>query len=453
MHKKSLFIFRRDLRLEDNTGLIAALLESREAVPCFIFDPAQRKGAYFSQNAFQFMCESLSELDSSLRALGSRLFVLEGKPKALVRAVAEEEGIEAVFANRDYTPFAVQRDREISSACRELGIPLYLFSDALLHEPEEVKKPDGTPYTIFTPFFRAASRLAVRKPQKNSGRNYFKGDLRGAVPIPPYRKNPSLALRGGRSAGLKLLARIGKLADYPRKRNIPALDATTHLSAHHKFGTVSIRETYWEIASRLGDAHPLINELYWRDFFTHIAYHFPRVFGKPFNPRYSGLRWKRDRKALGLWKRGKTGFPIVDAGMRQLNTTGFMHNRVRMIAASFLTKDLHIDWREGERYFAQKLVDYDPCVNNGNWQWAASTGCDAQPYFRIFNPWSQQKRFDPDCLYIKKWVPELSSLSAKEIHSLEKRLPPKGYPAPLVNHAREAHISRLIFRRAREGGR
>jgi deoxyribodipyrimidine photo-lyase len=307
---------------------------------------------------------------------------------------------------------------------------------------------------MFTPFFRKASQLLVKKPEKNPHKNYYYGkavgDRRALLQeLLSQYSNPSIFSHGGRSNGIKILRGISSFRFYANLRNYPAKEATTILSPHHKFGTISIRESYHAVADALGTRHPLINELYWRDFFTHVSHNFPRVFGESFNRRYADLEWHGGKAHFEAWKNGKTGFPIVDAGMRQLNQTGFMHNRVRMIVASFLTKDLHVDWRDGERYFAQKLIDYDPCVNNGNWQWSASTGCDAQPYFRIFNPWLQQKRFDPQCEYIKKWVPELSMFSAKEIHALGTQgVPrPEGYPAPIVSHSHESSIAKAMFRK------
>jgi deoxyribodipyrimidine photo-lyase len=239
-----------------------------------------------------------------------------------------------------------------------------------------------------------------------------------------------------------------RLTNYPETRNLPAVNGTSHLSAHHKFGTLSIRETHAAIVDAFGSHHTLINELYWRDFFTHIGYHFPRVYGSAFNTKYNAVKWDRNKSYYEAWCKGMTGFPIVDAGMRELNATGYMHNRVRMITASFLTKDLHLDWRHGERYFARQLVDYDPAVNNGNWQWSASTGCDAQPYFRIFNPWLQQKRFDPDCVYIKHWVPELSHLQPAVIHKLatSPSIRVVNYPKPIVDHSTESQKSKELFK-------
>jgi len=448
----ALFIFRRDLRLEDNTGLISALATSKSVAACFIFDPKQGKGDYFSPNAFQFMLASLAELSASLEKKGAHLHLFTGAPHEIVAKLASTGKISSVHFNRDYTPFSLARDSAIAQACKKHSTPLSQYNDTLLCEPELVAKADGKPYTIFSHYFRAASKFPVAKPAKNTHTNYFKGTLPGEnsklllslrSKITP---NSSLAQKAGRKAGLAILEGMENFRHYGTLRNLPAHNATTHLSAHHKFGTISIRETHHAITETLGSSHPLMNEINWRDFFTYIAFHFPHVFGSPFNKKYAHLNWGKGSRKLAAWKEGKTGFPIVDAGMRQLAATGFMHNRVRMIVASFLTKDLHIDWREGEKHFAQLLVDYDPCVNNGNWQWSASTGCDAQPYFRIFNPWLQQKRFDPECAYIKKWVPKLAHLSAREIHALETTAPPAGYPQQIAEHSHEAAIAKAMFR-------
>ncbi|MCM2325813.1 MAG: DNA photolyase family protein, partial [Candidatus Woesearchaeota archaeon] len=260
-----------------------------------------------------------------------------------------------------------------------------------------------------------------------------------------YVKNPQLITHGGRKEGLKILSSLGRFAGYSEDRNYPSRELTTKLSPHNKFGTLSIRETYYEITRQLGEFSVLLNELYWRDFFTHIGYFFPHVFGHAFKNKYDNIKWKDDELKFKAWCEGKTGFPIVDAGMRELNSTGFMHNRVRMITASFLIKDLHIDWRKGEKYFATKLIDYDPCVNNGNWQWAASTGCDAQPYFRIFNPWLQQERYDYECRYIKRWLPELKDIGYKSIHNI-KNEPVKGYVSPIIRHDIEKDIALEMYK-------
>jgi deoxyribodipyrimidine photo-lyase len=255
-------------------------------------------------------------------------------------------------------------------------------------------------------------------------------------------------IEGGRTQALKQLATIHRCIDYTKTRDFPALQSTSHFSAHLKFGTLSVREVFSGIAQVLELDHPLLRQLYWRDFMTHIAYHFPHVFGHAFIEKFDRLPWENNRDYFDAWTQGRTGFPIVDAGMRELNETGFMHNRVRMIVASFLTKDLRISWRWGERYFAQHLIDYDPCLNNGNWQWAASTGCDAQPYFRIFNPWLQQQKFDANGEYIYRWVPELRGVPLKTIHQWDKKHAGNFYPAPIVDHSKESQITKAFFKNA-----
>ncbi len=455
-YQRSLFIFRRDLRVDDNRGLIRALGASGAAIPLFICDPRQLKPhAYFSRNAAQFLAQSLADLSDELARRGGTLYFAEGEAESVLGKLIVQKSVQAVYLNRDYTPFSRKRDAAIESACRKAGIPFHSLGDALLHEPEAVIDAGKTPYKVFTPFMRFLRQMPVPFPAQNKCKNFFDGSIAGLSKEMPKAlaglidppSNPLLAALGGRKAALKILAGLGRLENYRQERDIPSLDGTSRLSAHLKFGTVSAREVYHAVQRQLGPAHQLINELYWRDFFHHVAFHQPKVFGRAFQEKYDGLRWSDDEKKFAAWKEGRTGFPIVDAGMRELNATGFMHNRVRMITGSFLTKDLHIDWRWGEKYFAQNLVDYDPCVNNGNWQWVASTGCDAQPYFRIFNPWSQQLRFDPDCLYIKKWIPELKGLSADEIHGLEKTSNrPASYPAPMVDHRAESVRAIAMFR-------
>ncbi len=458
-HRKTLFIFRRDLRLRDNTGLISALRTSGRVIPCFILDPRQTGDhPYRSDNALQFLIASLADLDRQLRNEASRLFLFRGEAENVVSRLIRTEGVDAVYVNRDYTPFSRRRDGAIRSACRERNVAFEAWADSLLNEPEQVVKSDGRPYTVFTPFFIAARRLPVRRPQDNPRGNYYSGKIaaeKGGAVFGEVlrRRNERLFRKGGRAEALALLGRMRKFSDYERERDIPSLEGTTGLSAHNKFGTLSIREFHQAVTKRLGPGHPLIRQLYWRDFFTHVASHFDRVFGRPFRPEYESLAWRDDPGLLRRWKEGTTGFPIVDAGMRQLEATGFMHNRVRMVCASFLVKDLHIDWREGEKHFATRLVDYDPSVNNGNWQWIASTGCDATPYFRIFNPWLQQRRYDPGAAYIKRWVPELKRAAPETIHGLDREegKPPGGYPAPVVDHSCESRRALELYRSAKAG--
>ena len=364
--------------------------------------------------------------------------------------------ISALFFNRDYTPFARSRDLELKQTCEKRGVSIHQYGDALLWEPEDVHKPDGTPYTVYTPFSKKALSLPLEQVCSNVEGCLASQPLPESSSLIPEAVNAERIWSGsspaaGRRAGLAILSQIRSYARYSEERDFPALSATTGLAPHHKFGTVSIRETYEAVATHLGKEHTLIRELVWRDFFSHIAFHFPHVFSGAFHREYDKLAWENDEAAFQRWCEGTTGFPIVDAGMRELNATGFMHNRVRMIVASFLTKDLHLDWHWGERYFARQLTDYDPSVNNGNWQWASSTGCDAQPYFRIFNPWLQQSKFDPQADYIKRWIPELKDFSAIRIHALgetEEHLCPR-YPRPMLVHALEKVRTERMFQALR----
>lgn len=454
-YRLSIFIFHRDLRLDDNTGLLAALEKSDQVMPAFFLDPHQiGDNPYKSNNAIEFMLHSLKELDADLKHKGSGLCCWKGEPIKILEKLIKRHRIEAVFFNRDYTPFALMRGQAIVQLCNHLGISCHCFDDALLCVPGSVLKDDGKPYTVFTPFFRKAIKNAITSPRQNRFRNYL-------VSAPSTSKSPStfklvknpnetLFMKGGTKEAQRCLASLSKLDGYDQVRDIPAIQGTSRLSAHHKFGTVSIRKTYHNVVKTHGKTHALISQLYWRDFFTHIAYHFPHVFEGAFHRYYDQIAWENDETKFKAWCQGNTGFPLVDAGMRELNQTGFMHNRVRMVTASFLTKDLHIDWRWGEKYFAQQLIDYDPAVNNGNWQWAASTGCDAQPYFRIFNPWLQQKRFDPDCSYVKLWLPELRNLSSRTIHRLFRDKNSLTYPKPIVDHSEASEIAEDLYLEARK---
>lgn len=453
----SLHIFRRDLRLFDNTALIEALQSSESVIPCFILDKRQiEKNDYKSDNCIQFMANSLQELDTELNKKQSKLYLFYGIAEEIIAELLKKLAIKAVFVNRDYTPFSRKRDEKIAKICHDLNVDFHSYADALLHEPEEVVKSDHKPYTVFTPFFKKASQLFVALPKNNSHENYYQQPIsledRQVLIKLLQKNNPDILVKGGRKEALSLLKEIKDLVNYQEIRNFPSARGTTRLSAHNKFGTLSVREFYATVIQHFGQGHSLINELIWRDFFTAIAFYYPHVFGRPFYSKYENINWSQNDNHFRAWCEGKTGFPIVDAGMRELNTTGYMHNRIRMIVASFLTKDLHIDWRLGEKYFAQKLVDYDPAVNNGNWQWAASTGCDAQPYFRIFNPWLQQQKFDADCLYIKRWIPELADLTPKTIHGLNKTKQSliTNYPLTIIDHTKESQKAKILYKMSLE---
>jgi deoxyribodipyrimidine photo-lyase len=450
---RSIFIFRRDLRIDDNLGLRAAVESSDEVIPCFIFDPrlASSKRLGFNPNAFQFLLESLEDLQRQFKARDARLYIFSGIAEDIISQLAGKLGADAVFVNEDYTPFSRRRDEAIRNTCKGVDVKFTQVHDCLLNEPGTVLTQQGRPYVVFSQFFRAGSKRNIPIPSMLAEGKFYTGEPGIEETPAPEKllplKNEKLFPRGGRAQALQVLEDLSQFENYAAERDYPSLQGTTGLSAHNKLGTISIREFYHYVQNELGEDHSLIRQLYWRDFFTHIAHHFPSVFGQSFKEKFRNIQWGYNNSFFHAWCSGSTGFPIVDAGMRQLNATGFMHNRMRMIVASFLVKDLHIDWYLGERYFASKLVDYDPCVNNGNWQWSASTGADSQPYFRIFNPWLQQRKYDPDCEYIRKWVPELREMDAAGIHGLERNKPPvsTGYPSAIVDHKEERDRTLAVF--------
>jgi deoxyribodipyrimidine photo-lyase len=446
----SVFIFRRDLRLVDNTGLLEASRQSGQVHVCFIWD--DNIMARFGDHDYRlaFLRASLADLAQQVSALGGHLNILSGQPLQVLSNLLDQVKVDAVYVNRDYTPFSRRRDAALADLCASRGLDFHVSSDALLNEPEQVYKGDGGHYAVFTPFYNRARQLFVGPPQADLPRNLSKQVL-GPPAGEAQAESLSAALAHltsafvpGRSGALQVLENLAPLANYAKDRDFPALPGTSHLSAHLKFGTCSVREAWQQISKQLGPQHPMLRQLYWRDFYCHIAHHRPRVFGHAFRRLYDGIRWRTDADRLQQWGAGKTGFPIIDAGMRELVATGYMHNRVRMVVASFLVKNLHIDWRLGEAFFARYLVDYDPSVNNGSWQWAASTGADSQPYFRVFNPWRQQLRFDVDAMYIKQWVPELAAWPAKAIHKLEKD--PTGYLPPMVDLRASAEEIKAQFK-------
>lgn len=445
LYQTSLFIFRRDLRLHDNTALNSALQLSQRIIASFILDDRQIiTHKYQSKPALQFMLQSLDDLQQQLHTIGADLNLFQGLPTDIIKQLHQQEKIQAIFINRDYTPFSRQRDTEIENLCQQLNIKLHILADALLTEPEQALKNDGSPYKVFTAFYNNARQIPISKPQVLLNNKFL--TINNTVNLMQLDAIPTITLQGGRTQAINLVKQLADKSDYATTRDFPALNKTSHLSAHLKFGTVSVREVYYAIAQSYNTEHPLLRQLYWRDFLSHIAYHFPQVFGHAFINKFDNIHWDNNINYFQAWTYGNTGFPIIDAGMRELNSTGFMHNRLRMIAASFLTKDLRIDWRWGEQYFAQQLIDYDPCINNGNWQWAASTGCDAQPYFRLFNPWLQQQKFDSNGEYIYRWIPELRAVPIKIIHQWDKKHYGDFYPKPIIEHSIESAITKERFK-------
>jgi deoxyribodipyrimidine photo-lyase len=450
-YEKSIFIFHRDLRLDDNVGLIEALSRSKEVLPVFIFDKRQVvSNTYKSNNSVQFMVECLEDLSAQLgsNSNNSRLFYFYGLTHSVVRTLIDAYRPEAVFSNMDYTKFAVERDKKVSEVCRSKNVEFVTPEDYLLLPVGSVVNASGKIYSKFTPFFNKARTANVRAVRKNSRKNYsrkslkLKGELPASKIHQYYTRNADLLEPGGRTPALAVLRKISSHKEYNRTRNDPNVE-TTHLSAYIKFGTVSIREVYWRFKKILGDGNDLVKQLFWREFYFNVGYGSPEIYeGKSMKKKYDDIRWMRNKRWLDRWKQGRTGFPIVDAGMRQMNATGFMHNRLRLVTADFLIKICGIDWREGEKYFAQTLYDYDWSVNNGNWQWVSGSGADSQPYFRVFNPWRQGKKNDPRGEYIKEWVPELGDVDPSHLHQWDayhdhERYRDIDYPPPMLDYGEQ----------------
>lgn len=417
MRSVNIFWFRRDLRLTDNAGLYHALRSGRPVLPVFIFDKnILDKLESKDDRRVAFIHEALEKMHLSFMKMGSTLMVLHSTPQEAFLQLLSEYQVEKVFTNHDYEPYAAERDNSIAKLLNERGVSLYTYKDQVIFEKDEVLKDDGKPYTVFTPYskkWKASLDEFYFKsyPTQQYFNAFYKQDL---TPLPGlssigFKSSPVVFPSGDLDEEL--------VKKYKEQRDFPALRGTSKLSVHLRFGTVSIRQL---VQKSMGLSETFLNELIWRDFYHMILWHFPRVGkGKAFKPEYDTIEWRNDNGEFECWCNGQTGYPIVDAGMRELNETGFMHNRVRMIVASFLTKHLLLDWRLGEAYFAEKLLDFDLAANNGGWQWAAGSGCDAAPYFRIFNPYLQTQKFDPQLEYINKWVPELNEFS---------------YPKPIVTH-------------------
>lgn len=417
MSKISIFWFRRDLRLHDNAGLYHALESGNPVLPIFIFDKnILDKLENKKDRRVEFIHNIIFEIQSELVKLGSNLLVKYGSPEEIFPVLLNEYDVSSIYSNHDYEAYAHDRDNSVREYAMSEGVDFQTFKDQVIFEKTEILSGGGTPYTVFTPYSRKwkekLSDFYLKSyPNENYSDNYLKTNK---TPI------PSLAEMGFEKTENHFPSkqiRESIVKNYAEKRNFPAIEGTSRLSVHLRFGTVSIRE----LARKAKDlSETWLNELIWRDFYFSILHNFPHVGqGHPFRREYEKIEWRNNEQEFQRWCEGKTGYPIVDAGMRELNTTGFMHNRVRMITASFMIKHLLIDWRWGEAYFAKKLIDFDLSANNGGWQWAAGSGCDAAPYFRVFNPRLQTEKFDKNLDYIKKWIPELNS---------------SDYPQPIVDH-------------------
>lgn len=392
--------FRRDLRLVDNTALAEACASGLAVLPIFIFDPDILEELPRDDARVSFIHQSLTSLKEKIQAQEGSLALYLGKPQDVFTQLLENFQVQAVFYNKDYEPYAMDRDAAVRSLLQDQGVSFYGYKDQVIFEEDQVVKADGKPYTVYTPYmrkWREAFKLEPQRPSPQALNNWAQVDR-------PWMSLEAIGFQPSSIHVPKAKIAAHHLKGYAHNRDFPAMDATSHLSTHLRFGTVSIRTCVAHAIEQNNE--PFLKELIWREFFMQILWHFPRTTTKSFKPLYDQIAWRNDPAEFECWKTGQTGYPMVDAGMRELNATGLMHNRVRMVVASFLCKHLLIDWRWGEAYFASKLLDFEQSSNVGNWQWAAGSGCDAAPYFRIFNPTSQFQKFDPKAQYVSKWVPE-----------------------------------------------
>lgn len=457
--------FRRDMRVTDHAALAAALAHGGPVYCAFVFDTVILGALESRQDRrVAFIHASLCELDAALRQRGGGLIVLQGDPVQEIPRLAQTLGVSGVDAGRDYEPYAKARDAAVAAALADFGRELHLHRDHVVFDGDEVLTASGKPYTVFTPY-----RTNWLRRLHDVGVPHFDSDSGVLAPPPPGSGVPPLAsvgfdacdlaaigvLPGMSGAAARLADFRSRLHRYAEQRDYPGVKGVSYLSVHLRFGTVSIRQLVREALHVAGEgAATWLSELVWRDFYFMILDRFPHVVHASFKPAYDAIAWKDWPQGLEAWQQGRTGYPLVDAAMRQLAASGYMHNRLRMVAASFLCKDLGIDWRHGERWFAAQLLDFDLAANNGGWQWAASSGCDAQPWFRIFNPVTQSERFDPQGRFIRRYVPELSAVPERWIHA-PWRMPPaeqercgvvigRDYPLPIVDHdsARQETLAR-----------
>jgi deoxyribodipyrimidine photo-lyase len=418
-HKMSalFFWFRRDLRLTDNHGLFQALSSGKSVRPVFIFDPEILDKLNNKLDArVSFIYEQLKTMRESIAQHGGNLEVYYGKPASIWGKLLQDGSIDGVYSNEDYETYAINRDQEIASICSEKSKEFRQFKDQVIFAKNEVVKDDDTPYTVYTPYMRKWKKHLMEHPIRQFPSEEYLNHF-CSNSLSPWVTLEEMGFSAPNIRFPEKSIMQGRISAYEEKRDIPNIVGTSRLSVHFRFGTISVREKFL-IGVTLSEKW--INELIWRDFYMQILYHFPYVVNGSFRKVYDQIPWRNNPEDFERWKSGTTGYPMVDAGMRELNQTGFMHNRVRMVVASFLTTHLLIDWRWGEAYFAEKLLDFELASNNGGWQWAAGSGVDAAPYFRVFNPESQQKKFDPKFEYIKQWIPEFGT---------------NDYPEPIVEHS------------------
>lgn len=458
--KRALHWFRRDLRLHDNMALSKAVDAAEEVIPVYVISEWKGEHRWTGPNRQEFLCQSLAELTNRIEQAGGRLIFRQGNAVRELALLVKETKADAVYFNRDPDPFGREVEEELAGVGETQGFAVVACKDACLHERDEVLTGSAEPYRVFTPYSRAWAKLPKEKTAARVTKIRTPEGIR-SEPRPVLETwritNGAAIIPGGEEAARKRMAAFiaSGLALYGRVRDQLDFAGTSRLSQDLRYGLISIRELFERCKERMetlpaaqrDNAAKYVGELIWREFYQQILWHFPEVLEDSFNPKFRGMRWKNDPAAFDRWCAGQTGFPVVDAAMRQLAQTGFMHNRARMITAMFLTKDLHIDWREGEAYFMRQLTDGEIASNNGGWQWSAGTGADAAPYFRIQNPWTQSARFDPDAAYIRQWVPELRDLPAAKLHVAPASGLPiaRNYPAPMVDHATERERTLEMF--------
>ena len=451
-----LFIFRRDLRIIDNHGLHLLHQKCKNIYTIFIFTPEQVTNAnkYKSNNAVQFMIESLRELSAEIDKKGGHLYTFYGTNEKIVANLIQELKIDMVCFNLDITPYARERDEKIIGLCEKMETYIMYDWDYYLLEPNQVLNGTGEPYQKFTPFYEKALKAGVESPKKIVHFKFIKTGkhLDHTISLNEafnkfVSENENILVHGGREKALNALKTAIKTQKHYSETHNDLIQPTSLLSAYIKFGCVSIREVFHAFKHNKA----LVRQLYWRDFYSQVMYHFPYVLDKPLKPNYAKIKWHINERWFNLWCKGETGFPIVDAGMRELVVTGWMHNRARLIVASFLVKTLLINWKKGEQFFAKNLTDYDPANNNGNWEWIMGGGADSQPFFRIFNPWEQGKNFDPDCEYIKRWIPELKDLDAKVIHNWDEEWENNkkiNYTKPICDYKKQKELVLKMYKNA-----
>jgi deoxyribodipyrimidine photo-lyase len=454
--------FRRDLRLTDNTALYHARKESEDIVAVYILSTWTKHHHWTGPNRQLFLCGCLEDLAQALENLGSRLVIRSGEPMEALLELARQSKAEKIFYNRLYDPFDVDLEKRLATAADYAQIKVEAFDDIGIHPPGELLNQSGQPFRVFSPYARAWHKLPKPEPLPHLAKLKSPPPLK-SLALPTLKfwhlQPEAKIIESGEKAAVDRLQKFVKtrVSQYGAQRNIPSTPATSRLSQDLRFGTLSARSIYHAMreaaadcpASARSSINSYINEIVWREFYLQVLWHHPKVLDENFNPEFKHLRWNEDDAAYQKWCSGLTGFPLVDAGMRELNATGFMHNRLRMIVAMFLTKDLHLHWRLGESYFMQKLVDGEIASNNGGWQWSAGTGADAAPYFRIQNPWNQTKAFDPEGEYIKRWVPELASIDPNMFLEPPSEPLAPDYPAPMVDHAKEREDTMQRFSRAK----